>query len=535
MSSKVVTSLMAESILLSKVGQVISGYSPITVLLIGSLVLFLVVYNKRRSRLVKYIEKIPGPAAMPFLGNAIEMNVDHDELFNRVIGMQKLWGTRIGINRVWQGTAPRVLLFEPETVEPILNSQKFVNKSHDYDYLHPWLGEGLLTSTDRKWHSRRKILTPAFHFKILDDFIDVFNEQSAVLARKLAVEVGSEAFNLFPYVTLCTLDIVCETAMGRRIYAQSNSESEYVKAVYGIGSIVQSRQAKIWLQSDFIFSLTSEYKLHQSYISTLHGFSNMVIRERKAELALLQENNNNNNENAPDAYDDLGKKKRLAFLDLLIDASKEGTVLSNEDIREEVDTFMFEGHDTTSAAISWTLFLLGCHPEYQEQVVEELDAIFGDDKETPATMKNLLDMRYLECCIKDSLRLFPSVPMMARMVAEDVNIGGKIVPAGTQAIIMTYALHRNPRVFPKPEQFNPDNFLPENCAGRHPFAYIPFSAGPRNCIGQKFAILEEKAVISTVLRKYKIEAVDRREDLTLLGELILRPKDGLRVKITPRD
>jgi len=92
---------------------------------------------------------------------------------------------------------------------------------------------------------------------------------------------------------------------------------------------VQSRQAKIWLQSDFIFSLTSEYKLHQSYISTLHGFSNMVIRERKAELALLQENNNNNNENAPDAYDDLGKKKRLAFLDLLIDASKEGTVLSN--------------------------------------------------------------------------------------------------------------------------------------------------------------------------------------------------------------
>ncbi|XP_023297259.2 cytochrome P450 4c3 [Lucilia cuprina] len=530
MSSRVITTLMAESVLLSKTVKFISGYSPITVFLTAAVIIFLVIYNKRRARLVRLIEKIPGPASMPFLGNAIEMNVDHDELFARITGSKSLWGNRFGIYKVWQGTNAYVMVFDPETVEPILNSQKFIDKSHDYDYLRPWLGTGLLTSFGRKWHSRRKILTPAFHFKILEDFVDVFNEQSAILTNKLERELSSEAFNIFPYVTLCTLDIVCETAMGRSIYAQSNSESDYVKAVYGIGEIIQNRQSKLWLHLDAIFRLTEDYKRHTSYINTLHGFSNRVIRERKAELV----DNNNNNNNTVDAYDDLGKKKRLAFLDLLIEYSKNGTHLSNDDIREEVDTFMFEGHDTTSAAISWTLFLLGSHPEYQERVYEELESIFGDDRDTPATMKNLMDMRYLECCIKDALRLFPSVPMMGRSIGEDVQIGEYKVPAGTTAIIMTYMLHRNPRIFPKPEQFNPDNFLPENCAGRHPFAYIPFSAGPRNCIGQKFAILEEKAVLSTVLRKYKIEAVDRREDLTLLGELILRPKDGLRVKITKR-
>lgn len=107
---------------------------------------------------------------------------------------------------------------------------------------------------------------------------------------------------------------------------------------FSIGSIVQSRQAKIWLQNDFLFRLTDDYKTHQSYINTLHGFSNMVIRERKSELSMA--NNNNNNNNMPDAYDDLGKKKRLAFLDLLIDASKEGTVLSNVSGAEETITYI---------------------------------------------------------------------------------------------------------------------------------------------------------------------------------------------------
>ncbi|XP_052871955.1 cytochrome P450 4c3 [Anopheles cruzii] len=542
-------SLIGGSMLLSKLSKLFTLFSPITMLLLTTVVCAVAVYNRRRKHLVRNIERIPGPAGIPILGNTLHINVDHDEIFNRIIAIRKLYGRTQGFSRAWNGPLPYVMISKASAVERILGSQKHIEKSHDYDFLKPWLGTGLLTSQGTKWHPRRKILTPAFHFKILDDFVDIFLEQSAVLVKRLETELDNDAgFNCFPYITLCALDVVCETAMGRQVNAQCNSDSEYVKAVYQIGSIVQNRQQKIWLQPDFIFRRTQDYINHQKCLSILHEFSNRVIHERKEEIRqqrLTGDGNNNsgtspaNNEDRNNntnflSYEEFGRKKRLAFLDLLIEASQDGAVLSHEDIREEVDTFMFEGHDTTSAAISWILLLLGGDPAIQDRVVEEIDFIMGGDRERFPTMQELNEMKYLEACIKEGLRLYPSVPLIARHLTQDVEIDGYVLPAGTTAMIVVYQLHRNPDVFPNPDKYNPDHFLPENCRTRHPYAYIPFSAGPRNCIGQKFALLEEKSVLSAVLRRYRIEAVDRRENLTLLGELILRPKNGLRIRISRR-
>uniref|UniRef100_A0A8C5IZ87 unspecific monooxygenase n=1 Tax=Junco hyemalis TaxID=40217 RepID=A0A8C5IZ87_JUNHY len=385
-------------------------------------------------------------------------------------------------------------------------------------------------STGDKWRSRRKMITPTFHFSILSDFLEVMNEQGNILVKKLEKHVDKEPFNVFMDITLCALDIICETAMGRNVGAQKNKDSDYVSAIYRMGDLIQRRQMSPWLWPDFLYVLFKEGREHNRKLNILHNFTDMVIAEKAEELKNTQQKKHDNDGNSEES----GSKKRKAFLDMLLNATDdEGKKLSYMDIREEVDTFMFEGHDTTAAAMNWVLYLLGRNPEVQKKVHRELDEVF-DNIERPVTTEDLKNLRYLECVVKEALRLYPSVPLFARSLREDCCIRGYQIPRGANVLVLTYALHRDPEVFPDPEEFRPERFFPENSKGRHPYAYVPFSAGPRNCIGQRFAQMEEKTLLALILRRFWVESCQKPEELGLCGELILRPNKGIWIKLKSR-
>jgi len=219
---------------------------------------------------------------------------------------------------------------------------------------------------------------------------------------------------------------------------------------------------------------------------------------------------------------------------LELEDSEDGQTLTNEDIREEVNTFVFEGHDTTAMGLNWATYLLGHNPEIQERLQEELDRVLAD-KEV-ITADDVKEIKYLDLIIKEAQRLYPSVPVFARYIEEEVVIGKYTLPQGVNAFVITYLLHRDAKVFPDPEKFDPNRFLPENSQGRSPFAYVPFSAGPRNCIGQKFAMMEMKITLAKLFHQYRVTSHTPTNQMQLCPEIVLRSNldSGIQVSLVKR-
>lgn len=272
---------------------------------------------------------------------------------------------------------------------------------------------------------------------------------------------------------------------------------EYAMAVMKLCDIIHKRHSTFYLRPDFIFNLFAIGRKHDSLIKTIHNLTTKVLQSKSEQMRKSFESGRMqntvysdliNNKDTTEIHDDtedplIGEKNRLAFLDLMLESTYCGANITETEIKEQVDTIMFEGHDTTAAGSSFVLCLLACHPDVQEKVFAEQQQIFGDSKRS-ATFADTLQMNYLERVIFETLRLYPPVPIIAREVNENVKLASKpyTIPAGSTVVIGTLKTHRRKDIYENPDEFNPDNFLPERTQNRNYYGFIPFSAGPRKFI-----------------------------------------------------
>ncbi|EFN74633.1 Cytochrome P450 4C1 [Camponotus floridanus] len=334
---------------------------------------------------------------------------------------------------IWIGLHPIVCVTKPEFIKNVLQSKTHVEKAELYNFLKPWLGNGLLTAPVELWHRYRKIFWPTFHFNMLEQFTVIMSEKTETVIKRIEKEItenSTKVIDILPFIQHITLNIICD------------------------------------------------------------------------------------------------KPESKTLLDRFLDANEKDNVsFPDEDLRANVTSLLFAGHDTTAISISWALFCIGNDLKCQEKIHEELKEVFKDSQR-PASIEELSQLKYLGRVIKESRRLYPSAPLVMRKISEDIKMDNYIIPKDTSVAVRILLVHRNPEIWSNPLKFDPDRFLPENLKQIHPYAYIPFSAGPRNCMGQKFAMFEEKIILAAILRKWRVKSIETHEEMTVDMSLVLKPRQG---------
>jgi cytochrome P450 len=224
--------------------------------------------------------------------------------------------------------------------------------------------------------------------------------------------------------------------------------------------------------------------------------------------------------NAPDSGD---------LLSMLMQARDEdGSRMTDKQLRDEVMTFLLAGHETTALTLTWTWHLLSQHPSVEERLQEELEHILGGRVPEYSDLPGLI---YAERVIKESMRLYPPAWSLARTVISPFELRGYTIPAGANVVMSQWIMHRDARYFSEPERFDPERWNPERAQKLPRFAYFPFGGGPRQCIGNTFAMMEAILLLATIAQRFRLSA-GSNEIVTPIPSFTLRPRNGMRMTVT---
>ncbi|KAE8747584.1 Cytochrome P450 CYP4 [Frankliniella occidentalis] len=473
-------------------------------------------------RVRRMTAKLPGPPMYPVIGSALEMACSLEEVYDR---LQSLTSTYGPLFRMALAHVTFTVVLHPDDMEAVMTSGKTSDKSAVYGALEPLMGTGLAILGGDVWRRHRKAITPSLHLDILRDFVQIFSKQGAAFADTLAeLADKGEVFDVTPLSGACANNAICETVMSSDVDEDDPMKRAFLGAIPKALDHFMYRVWRPWFLSEWAYSLhRSQFPDYVEVKDALNLFTQRIIREKKEALK----------RNGP-----LPQRRRQAFLDHVL-SSEEGAALSDAELAEEVKTIVTIASGSSMDALTFLIYTLAIRQDIQDKVRQELDDILGEDRERIVQHSDLAHMQYTERVIKEMLRFFSVVPVFARTVTEDFPLpSGFTIPRGCQVAFWLPYVHRNAEWFPEPDKFDPDRFLPDNSRGRHPFAFVPFSAGPRNCIGQRYAMMFLKTVAAAIVPRLRFEVPDdgpkRLEDVPLMVNLTMSVRGGANIRVHRR-
>src|SRR5438045_4834402 len=386
-------------------------------------------------------------------------------------------------------------LNHPELIEAVLvrNYQNFL-KDHVIRKSRWFFGEGLLTNEGESWLRQRRLSQPAFHRDRIASYARIM---TGYASQMLDSWKQDETLDIHQEMMQLTLRIV--------VRALFNVEAEQIGPISTALNVMMRNSTGVRL----LLPPATRYLPTPAMIQ----FRRAVRRLDETVCGIIAARRRNEIDSGD-------------LLSMLTQARDEdGGRMTDKQLRDEVMTFLLAGHETTALTLTWTWYLLAQHPADEEKLHAELERVLAG---RVPEFSDLTKLTFAEQVIKESMRLYPPAWSVARTVISEFELRGYKIPAGSNVVMSQWIMHRDPRYFPDPEEFDPSRWATERTQKLPRFAYFPFGGGPRQCIGNSFAMMEATLLLATIAQRFRLSAVSN-EAVVPVPSFTLRPKTGIRM------
>lgn len=440
---------------------------------------------------------VPGPKGLPLLGNILDFGRDQIGFLER---HTRTYGDLVRVDFAgW----PTVLVHDMEAIEHVLvgNPGNFIKNRAVWRHVTALFGQGLLTSEGEFWQRQRRLAAPPFAPRQL---LAYDADMVAIAADVASRWHDGQVLDIHPQMMNMSLRVAAKTLFDSDV----RQDIELMDSV--LDDLAVALEARF--KRPFVIPDAIPLPSNRRYNRAIRAVESVVAR-------LIQERRRN------------GVAGRNDFLSRLMAArDADGTQMTDALLRDEAITLLLAGHETTALALSWTFHLLGSHPEIQDRLIAEVDAVLGG---RAATSSDLAALTYAEAVVTEAMRIFPPSWVIGRESVAPFTICGRQFDAGTTVLISQWVLHRDPRWFEDPLAFRPERWLDEAHRKLPRFAYMPFGGGPRICIGHRFAMIEAVLMLATLMQRFSVEwQADR--PIEPFPSITLRPGGGVWVRLSAR-